>query len=258
MTVFRLDRASLWVLVLIWPIVAPIPSHAWDAPGTNTVGLVWYEIASVWIAGDRDANMIYYAAHMGDTWFEFPGWRGKPGSLTLADSGLWVVKEEEGVLVRLDLTTSPPAQTTVPIPPEAIREFHAITGLAWDGSTIWIATGCGLCSQVIQYSVDRREVLQSFFPKCEPRGLIYRPKNGNVKAKLTTVAYSGPYLSAYFSSWALTGHPATADSFQEFNTFGRRVTPPKDPTAIGFRNGKIWVVDRETGTISQYSLGDMP
>ncbi len=41
-------------------------------------------------------------------------------------------------------------------------------------------------------------------------------------------------------------------------TFGTGITPPKDPTAVGFRNGQAWVVDRATGTIAQYSFGDMP
>jgi hypothetical protein len=220
------------------------------------MGLVW-DGNRFW-ASDYDDGKIYRGNAAGDDWEEWLDWPGSPGPLAWQENaGLWVVDEASGKLVRL--VPDPESvtlikDTTIAIPPVALREVPSITGLTWDGDALWLATGCGLCSGFYQINPSTGQVLQSFFPSCEPRGLAFSSGRWPIRGELWTVAYSGPKKDALLSKRKVASDPGSVSSPQSFSAFGSGafISPPRDPIAIAIRNGEIWVVDGEFDQISQY------
>lgn len=258
---------SRWpVVILIATLVGSIASEAQDfsTPGANTVGLVWDDNTGLWWASDQDEDKIFRKPHGADTWEEVTIWgastvtSGDPGPLAIGDSHLWVVNESVGMIASFDLTDDPPSfDGRIEIPNEVLREVPAITGLTWDGSSLWLATGCGLCSTFVNFRLDGR-VIQSFFPVCEPRGLAFNPARPPRIGTLWTVAYNGPSQPAVLSARTIGNDPATVSSSQEFKTFGHGTQPPRDPTAIALRRGGIYVVDRASRTVLRIDPGSTP
>jgi hypothetical protein len=231
----------------------PGPPPPLKTPGALSAGLAW-DGTKFW-ASDFVLGKIYRQNDAGDGWKKWLDWPGNPGPLAWQDGvGLWVVDEGAKELVLLTTDSATPLRTTVPIPPAALREFHAITGLAWDGRTLWLATGCGLCSSFFRVHPSTGKVLQSIFPNCEPRGLAFLPGESPSAGTLWTVAYSGPKKSALLSSRNVAIRQGVVSSAQTLFAFSvdDEIVPPQDPIAILTRTDEIWVVDRDSGRISRY------
>jgi hypothetical protein len=231
------------------------------APGSNTVGLVWGG-GRLW-ASDQEKNEISYFEN--GVWVPYlawdePGplaWEEETGPMVEDGNGLWVVDEAAEEIVRLNVSSDPPTRTAIPIPPTALRKHPSITGLAWIGGELWLATGCGLCSTIYRLDANTGEVLQSFFPSCVPRGFAF------YHGGLWTVAYSGPRKRPLMSRREVTDDPSDVSSSQDFYIFGSvrgaiPSDPPVDPTAIAIVNGQYWIVDREFDRISRYDPRPMP
>jgi hypothetical protein len=224
-------------------------------PGSDIVGLAWGG-NRLW-ASDRESKKILYFDN--GTWVTLVPWDNQPGPLAWGANGLWIVDEEAGHIVRLDSNGDGFSRTTIPIPPTALRDPPAITGLAWDGSTLWLSTGCGLCSTIYQIDADRGDVLQSFFPSCIPRGLAAH------QTGLWTVAYSGPRKQPFMSRRELSRDPTELRSQQDFFAMGPvpgppagLPSPPKDPTAIAIAADRYWVVDRDSGIVNAFYPDPIP
>jgi len=247
-----------WVLLLAWFQPVAAQSEPFDAPpGANIVGLVWIE-DRFWVS-DLATNNIYRRADDG-SWEVWQTWPNRPGPLAWDGTGLWVVDELAGQIIRVDTEVDSVTRTAVfDIPEIAIREVPSITGLTWDGDTLWLATGCGLCSTFLQIDSSTGDVLQSFFPVCEPRGLAYSHEHPDLPRRLWTVAYNGPNKPALLSSRKITADPGFVSSSQTFSGFGSvsGSVPPEEPTAIAIHEG-IWVVDRDNGKISKYDPSAIP
>jgi hypothetical protein len=219
------------------------------------VGLAW-DGARFW-AADRGENesWIYYSSDpKHETWVKARKWTGgRLGSITWGDGGVWVVDEDRGKVLLVD-PMSPDSGPTkqVTIPSGALRRPPAITGVAWDGSTLWLVTGCGLCSGFFQLEPAADRLLQNFFPRCEPRGLAYY---GGV---LWTIAYNGPDHRPRVSVRHRTEDPLAVRWSHQLLPFHPDVMPlqyPKNPTAITFALGRLWVVDQTgLGSVFPFSV----
>jgi hypothetical protein len=248
------------------PVVA-----SFSTPGKNTVGLTW-DGARFW-AADRggDGGWIYYCEGCGGggtaTWVKaFPWKEGRLGTITWGEGGLWVVDERRGKLLFVPVSpalsgpseasaSGQPPQVTkeLPIPPTALREPPVVTGVAWDGAKLWLVTGCGLCSSFFSIDAKDGRVLQEFFPRCEPRGLVWGELNNT--GYLWTIAYNGPKHPPGVSS-RIPGQD------RKFVVLRHHVGPfvpvttsaiPTEPTAITFAKDTLWVVDRANGTVLPFS-----
>ena len=227
------------------------------APGSNTVGLAWGG-NQLW-ASDQQTDEISYFEE--EAWVTLLAWDGEPGPLAWGNDGLWVVNEASKQIVRLEWESDALTRTTIPIPQTAVREVPSITGLAWDGNSLWLCTGCGLCSTIYQIDPETGVVLQSFFPGCVPRGLaVYREG-------LWTVAYSGPRKRPLLSRREMAPDPSVVRSLQQFfllgpvpgvNPPGGFPDPPVDPSAIAIAGNRYWVVDRSTNVINAYHPDSIP
>ena len=231
------------------PTPCPDPQKPFDPPDQNTVGLAWGD-SRFW-AADRGAeeSWIYYYCRdcTSSKWRKVFQWKdGRLGPIAWGGGGLWVVDEQRGKLFFLDLMPVPPRLTReVTIPPTALRKPPAITGLAWDGSSLWLVTGCGLCSSFYRIDPTGGRLLQSFFPKCEPRGLAF---DGEF---LWTVGYNGDRWPPRLDRRRVTQEPWSAVSSHTLLKFVPAAGGPfpRDPTALAARGNSLWAVDRATGVI---------
>lgn len=246
----HLNRVWLVLLAALACVSPTVAQPALETPGPNTVGLVWGD-GRFW-ASDQDLNRIFRQDDQGE-WVPWLAWNGSPGPVAWDGEGLWVVDEGQGELVRFvpEITGSQRVET-IPIPAHARRESPAVSGLAWDGSHLWLSTACGLCSTMFRIDIDTGAVSQSFFPSCEPRGLAFSPKHNRPGGYLWTIAYNGPGQPAVMSRREITTNPDTVASSQDFSSFGGPHARPSDPTAIAIKNGEIWVVDRASSRIAPY------
>jgi hypothetical protein len=170
--------------------------------------------------------------------------------LAWGGAGLWVVDESRREIVRYEF--DPDSERlkdpeTIAIPRAAIREVPSVTGLTWDGGSLWLSTACGLCSTFFRIEPNEGKVIQAFFPSCEPRGLAY----GSYLDSLWTIAYSGPYKPALLSRRDISSDPDAAPPPQVFYDFGVGTTPPVDPTVIVDHDG-LRVLDRKDGKLTRY------
>ncbi|MCP4897131.1 MAG: hypothetical protein GY906_09180 [bacterium] len=230
------------VVLLAWLEPVAAQAEPTQSPGTNTAGLVW-DGTKFW-ASDRQTETLYFYDANG-VWQAAMTWNGSPGPLAWDGEQLWVVDESAKLLVRVKIDDAGPTRTAeIQIPAAALREVLSITGLTWDGNTLWLSTACGLCSNVYRIDPTTGDVLQSFFPRCAPRGLAYR------YGSLWTTAYSGPDKTALLSEFDITNPPSSVSTSQQFQRFcSNDSCEPEDPTAIAINNDGFWVVDRATGEI---------
>jgi hypothetical protein len=232
------------------------PENPRCTPGSNTIGLAW-DGSAFW-ASDRTAtdSGIYRRDPDTGVWERQFMWTGPYlGPITLDGSALWVVDESLGAIFRIDMTSGR-TLGRVAIPPTALWKPPAVTGVTWDGKALWLATACGLCSSFYRIDPNTSEVLQSLFPKCEPRGLAF---DG---AFLWTIGSNGPTKPPRLSRRRPALDPASIVSSHRLLNF----TPvgggpfPSDPTALAVphvsagdaeHGANLFVVDRATGIILQ-------
>jgi hypothetical protein len=258
---------AVWIILLMSsppaiaqpsPTPCPGPSGSFRPPGPNTEGLAW-DGCKFWAAdrGETESWIYYCGDPSCDTWVKSFQWKeGRLGTIAWGDRGLWVVDEQRGkiILVKPTQPASSPMQQ-VTIPPTALRQPPAITGLAWDGGTLWLVTGCGLCSSLYRVDPKTDRVLQALFPRCEPRGLAYAGLEG--RGYLWTIAYNGPAHRPRVSLRELTEDPSSVVLSHRIHPFSPDSSPPQFPTnpaAITFALGRLWVVDRAgLGAIFSFS-----
>ena len=211
-----------------WP-----PSKPFSTPGPSPVGLAW-DGHYFWVS-DSQTRRIYRLDPTTGEWDPGLDWRGRlVGPITWDGKGIWVVDEGRGVIESIDPTSPEAARSSVPIPPAALWRPRAITGLVWDGRTLWLCTEGGLCASYYRIDVTSGRVLQSFFPRCEPRGLAF---DGSY---LWTIGYNGPRRPPRMSRRLLTDDPLSVLTSLSFLW----LVPAHDPTALALANGRFWVVDR--------------
>jgi len=210
-----------------------IPSQ-FCTPGPSPVGLAW-DGQSFWIS-DSQTRRIYQLDPVTRQWDAGFGWQGKLlGPIAWDGDAMWVVDEGQGEIVRFDLASRKTTKTSVHIPRGALRQPPAITGLAWDGKTVWLCNEGGLCACYYRMDVASGRVLQSFFPRCEPRGLAF---DGEY---LWTIAYRGTSLPGMLSRRPLNDDALSLLTKLTFHW----LVPARDPTALTFALGRLWVLDRD-------------
>ena len=223
------------------------PTNPNCTPGANTVGLAW-DGATFWASNrEGEESGIYRFDEAARAWERQLRWQGGHlGPIAWSDRGLWVVDEERKMIFLVDLISRKPI-SQIAIPPAALHQPPAITGLTWDGSSVWLVTGCGLCSSYYRLDPTSGDILARFFPRCYPRGLAF---DGDF---LWTVGYNLPGRPPRLSRRRLDDrNPATVLSSQRllrFISVGGEPFP-QDPTALAVRgDGSLWVVDRATSVI---------
>jgi hypothetical protein len=232
-----------------------------SVPGKNTVGLAW-DGSKFWAAElGENRGLVHYCSNPAQSkWVPALSFVGAHlGPIAWGDRGLWVVDEEERKISLFDPT---PLFGPAPQPPRVIRQIElprdarrqppATTGLTWDGSTLWLCTGCGLCSSFYRIHPVTGQVLESFFPNCEPRGLAYGVANG--RRYLWTIGYNGPSLAPRLSRRQLTEDRVSVLTSRRLFEFVAEVdiAVPRDPTAVIVFREWLLVVDRSNGAISPF------
>lgn len=168
-----------------------------------------------------------------------------PGAVWHRDAG-----DRRIVAIPLSLLTSTsPAQDSlaeIPVPRETRN--RPITGLAWDGETLWLCTAGGLCACVLQ--VDQSaggKVLASFFPRCEPLSLAIDRANN----QMWLIAERGPGYSYLLLRRALMSpaeqgaplHPSDRTNlFVRVPAHLRSGEPSLAPRELSVRDGEIWLL----------------
>ncbi len=190
---------------------------------------------------DRSKGKVYLYTDKG--WGSLPGWqKSAPGPITWDGEKLWVVVEESKQIVAVDGDLGERI-ATAPIPPAALHEVPSITGLTWDGRTLWLATGCGLCSSLYRVNVETGKTLQRFFPSCEPRGLLF------ADSLLVTIGYNGPKLPDRLMVRRLGKSPKTVITHLALYDI-KGLEEGSDPTALLLYRGRLVIADRKEGKIA--------
>lgn len=253
----------------------PVAAQAsFRPPSKDTVGLAWdargYRFwASVRGVAEEGANTkvrpgtsgIYYLDYKpGQVVGEWVRWSppalqdrwrtSRLGSIAWDGDALWVVDETRRVISRVE-TDQGLVRTEIQVPEVVTRPWPTVTGLSWDGKTLWLTSKGGLCACLLRLDPDcgtrgethRREkcVLRHIFPRCEPRGLAYQRVEKDGSEYLWTIAYNGPGRAPRLSRRRIDEKRTTVLTTLEFLW----LLPEGEPTAMTFAMDRLWVLDRQ-------------
>jgi len=214
------------------------------SPGPSPVDLAWNG-TTLWVADD-ETNLLYQVDPIsGEPARWEVGWEAEHLQGVAWDAqNLWVLDGEAAVIQRLDPNTGEETHS-IKAPESNIEGDWSYAGMAWDGQFLWVAISAAWCSTLNRIDPGTGEIVVSFFPQCNPRGLA---SNGEL---LWTIAYNGEELPSKLDQRLLSDKAGDMAQSQEF-LFDLDVV---DPTALTYGDGILWVADRaEGGRIIQVNV----
>lgn len=245
------------------------PSDQIDAPGEEPSGLAW-DGTNLWVI-DAAKRQVQRASPVTKKWTVWPvlglNLLG-PAAFDAKNSVLWVIDRPGAQIARPGGRTHTHPQTQIcriPIPsgghvidlkpnlciPVTSRaDIGPVTGLAWDGTTLWLSAGEGLCACVYRIDPQDGKVLLSFFPRCQPVGIAIDPEG----ERLWIAADNGPNRSALLLQRSLTGQkdhegrPVSVLRSQQFLALQAEVRP----NAIAATSSEVWVLDSAKKRLLRY------
>jgi streptogramin lyase len=220
----------------------PTPMSEFPSPGPSPEGLAW-DGSHLWVV-DGETQLLYQVdPATGEPVRELEIETRQPRGIAWDGENLWVVDEEAGIILRLDPETGEETGS-IEAPKLDIEGPWSITDLTWDGTFLWVAISAGWCSSYNCVDPESGEVVVSFFPQCDPRGLA---SNGT---HLWTIAYNGEEFPSKLDQRLLSDKVMEMAQSQEF-LFDLRV---KDPTGLTYGDGVLWAADRAERRIFQVKV----
>lgn len=214
--------------------ISSIPS-----PVSDPVGLAW-DGKHLWVV-DGEANVAHQVdPTTGESIKQLELATERPNGAAWDGEHLWVLDEGSNRILRLDPETGKET-SAVQMARLDLEGEWSYAGLAWDGQRLWVAINAGWCSKIKCIDPASGEVVEEFFPQCNPRGLA---SDGTY---LWTIAYNGEELPSKVSQRPISKQDGEALQEQAF-IFDLQVT---DPTDLAYGDGVLWMIDRAEGQILQ-------
>ena len=132
--------------------------------------------------------------------------------------------------------------TVIRVPAAALRQ--GVTGLTWvergEGQTDEICLCCrgGLCAAIYFLDPLDDSISESYFPRCDPRGLAFDGRY------LWSVAYNGPSRASILTR--RYPHSLTSLNFLY-------ATAAKEPVALAYSGDRLWVLDGSSRRVFYYA-----
>ena len=222
------------------PPVPPEPASeepGLRSPGPSPVDLTW-DGQHLWVVDDETRSLYRLSVETGESVRALQTEVKQPRGIAWDGESLWVIDAAEGAIFRFDPVTGEQIGA-VQAPKPEIEGDWALTGLAWDGKYLWVPISAGWCSTMNRVDPDTGEIIDSFFPQCDPRGLATDGQH------VWTIAYNGPELPSRLSQRLLSEEPAKKITSQEFLSD----LPVQDPAGLTLGKDVLWTIDRSTGRI---------
>lgn len=201
------------------------------SPGPSPEGLAW-DGFHLWVVDSETLLLYQLDPATGEPVRELESKTKRPRGVAWDGSNLWVVDEDTGIILRLDPETGEETGH-INAPARSIEGPWSITDLTWDGEFLWVAISAGWCSSLNRTDPESGQVIASFFPQCDPRGIA---SDGT---HLWTIAYNGEELPSKLDQRQVSDDVMEMAP-QQF-LFDLQV---KDPTGLTYGDGALWVVDR--------------
>ncbi len=165
------------------------------------------------------------------------------GALTFDGRSLWVADPGAMKIFAVNPENGE-RMKTLPLRYPKEKGFQSVTGMAWDGESIWMAVAAGFSSSINQIDPDSGEIRRSIFAECEPRGIDI------VDNTLFTICYNGKNLPAKIDRRRILDKNHQIQGSREF-IMDLEVT---DPGALVHDGRHFRVLDRETNQIVEFPL----
>jgi streptogramin lyase len=220
----------------------PTPMLGFPSPGPSPEGLAWDD-SHLWVVDGETLLLYQVDPATGEPVRELGIAARQPRGIAWDGENLWVVDEEVGNILRLDPETGEETRS-IEAPKLAVEGPWSIADLTWDGKYLWVAIHAGWCSSSFCVDPESGEVVVSFFPQCDPRGLA---SDGT---HLWTIAYNGDEFPSKLDQRTLSDNVAEMAQSQEF-LLDLRV---KDPTGLAYGDGVLWAADRAERRIFQIKI----
>lgn len=219
----------------------PKPVLEFSSPGPSPEDLAW-DGSHLWVV-DSETHLLYRVdPATGKSVRELEIEAERPQGVTWDGKNLWVLDQEAGIILRLDPETGEETGS-IEAPRLDMEGPWSTTGLTWDGKFLWAAIGAGWCSSFNCIDPESGEIVVSFFPQCDPRGLA---SDGTY---LWTIAYNGEELPSKLDRRQLSDDLEKMAQSQEL-LFDLDLEV-KDPTGLAYGDGILWAVDRAQRRIFQ-------
>jgi len=127
--------------------------------------------------------------------------------------------------------------------PDADLGEIVVTGLEWDSGShpgVWMCTSLGLCTTIRKIDAESGDVLVSFYPVCDPRGLAILDNT------LWTVSKGDALMPSRLMVFDIT-----EDEWTRIKRSRRLewVVVADRPVGLTTRDGDLWLIDREARTL---------
>lgn len=256
-------RFSLTLAVALTAIFVSVASStAWTQtplvldPGiTEPRGLAW-DGNRFWLiggfGGDEDFLIGIDPQNGNLVRVELPGSDFKDPSVLAwqeSDGTFWVADDRTRLISKLEINQASSSVNVISAfeGPDQDRSTLGISGIEWDGRQdregLWVCTSLGLCTTIRKLDVredNRRRVMTSLYPVCDPRGLAILGES------LWTVAYG---RTTYASK--LLNFDISNTDWQSIKASRdlRSVVAGRAPVGLSRRAGTLWVLDQEEKAI---------
>jgi sugar lactone lactonase YvrE len=231
------------------PAPAPAPpaptreqQAEFPSPGPNPEGLAW-DGSQLWVIDGKTRQLDRVDPATGKSTQRLEVAVSQPRGLAWDGKDLWTVDAQAGAILRLDPQTGKETKR-IDAPKQDVEGDWAITGLAWDGEYLWVSISAAWCSKIVCLQPDSGKTITSFFPQCDPRGLATDGKY------LWTIGYNGKEIPSRLNQRALSDNSTEMAQSQKFLSEMK----VKDPSALTYGTGVLWVADRATRLISQVPI----
>jgi streptogramin lyase len=240
---------------VVEPTKAPTPTEPpeptapelmleFSSPGPSPEDLAW-DGSHLWVV-DSETHLLYQVdPATGESVRELEIRAEQPQGVTWDGQNLWVLDQEVGIILRLEPDTGEETGS-IEAPRLEVEGPWSTTGLTWDGRFLWAAIGAAWCSSFNRIDPDSGQVVESFFPQCDPRGLA---SDGTY---LWTIAYNGEKLPSKLDRRQLSEDPGQMAQSQEllFDLDSK----VKDPAGLAYGDEVLWAVDRAARRIFQVKV----
>lgn len=209
-------------------------SHFWFIGGLNSDNNVLFRLNPQ--SGVIDPQATLPSPDFGDV--RAIAWRR-------SDETFWIADDETHLIWNIRVGPSAPSvaiESRFGAPDRDFRKMD-VTGLEWDDRPgkqgLWICTSQGLCTTIRKLNVGehvQRRVIASFYPVCDPRGLVI------AGGKLWSVAFGQPPYSSKLLSFSLSDDDDWR-SMKASRSFGWAVAGTA-PVGLSRRDQHLWVLDQ--------------